>query len=242
MAESDAGAAGMAEQIRRLFPDGKWKEFPYRTKSQRIAVDGEAATNLLALLPAWAGDWHDFEPWLSETSNYKPSDLPDLNVKTVCTAVGKAAQRESERRASLGLIPIAANGTSVASFVTVSVEPPHPILGSVHAEEASALEARKLSPRMMHIMLALRIENAISPALAIKNETIVALVKTVDPTAGADFREPYSELYSRQLKDFGRGPSGGHWLTPLGIEVAAWIEERMAGMEFIAARMRRAMA
>jgi hypothetical protein len=95
---------------------------------------------------------------------------------------------------------------------------------------------------MMHIMLALRIENAISPALAIKNETIVALVQTVDPTAGADFREPYRELYSRQLKDFGRGPSGGHWLTPLGIEVAAWIEERMAGMEFIAARMRRSVS
>jgi hypothetical protein len=242
MGESDAGFAGLPEQLRRLFPDGTWPEFPYRPKSGRIAIDSEAATNLFSLIPDWAGDWDDFRPWLRESSNYPTSEHPELSVKTVCTAIGKAAQRERDKRLSLGLMPIAAYGTSVASIVSVPLVTSHPMAGSTRVEEPAAIEASGLTPRMMHIMLALLVENAVSPALAIKNEAIVTLVKSVDPTAGEDFREPYRELCDRQLKDFRRGPSGGHWLTPRGAEAAVYIENRMAGMEFIAARMRRSVA
>jgi hypothetical protein len=119
MAESDAGAAGMAEQLRRLFPDGKWSEFPYRGKKPRIAIDLEVAGPLFDLIPQWNGDWRDFIQYLRR-SGCSSAELPTVSIKELSNVAAEQAQQNRERRQSLGFSPTGAAGTSVSSFVTLT--------------------------------------------------------------------------------------------------------------------------
>lgn len=117
MLESDAGAAGMTEQLRRLFPDGTWREFPWKKGSRRIGIDSDVASALLALIPNWAGDWNDFAPYLRR-SGYTPEDLPRVTVKIISAVAAEQAQENMERRASRGLTISSGVGTCTATFTT----------------------------------------------------------------------------------------------------------------------------
>lgn len=239
MAESIAGGAGMSEKIHRVFPDGKWPAFPYRPKSKRINVNSEAATSLFSLLPEWAGEWKDFGPWLRESSGYLPTELPDLPVKTVCTAVGKAAQRERERRVSRGLMPVAAYGTSVSTFVSVPLAatygfaPPLNVAGGVVSPQSkppasidvveSVAELSKLQHAILVAMLAMA---ALDNNETVRKEDIHAALRFRGLKVGESFA-----FHSLTLKNAGtiysqRCSPYGYWLTPKGKEAAEYLCEK----------------
>lgn len=100
------------------FPDGKWPEYPYRSRSKRVPVDRDRARNLFDRYPAWAGNWQDFAPALS----FPPS--PDVHVDALCTAVRSWVEEVQERRLSMGLTCTGAGSTSAASIVQVVVVKP----------------------------------------------------------------------------------------------------------------------
>jgi hypothetical protein len=235
MAESDAGAAGMTEQLRRLFPDGKWPEFPRKKGSRRIPIDPDVASALLALIPDWAGDWNDFAPCLRR-SGYTPEDLPRVSVKIISAVAAEQAQENMERRASRGLTISGGVGTCTSTFTTFSL--PQQATGQV--ERKTAFDAiLALPPRSMHVLLVLMAHDATSHATAMKNEDIVECVQTIDPMAGTDFRGPYKKLADLGLKDSGGSCDGGHWLTREGMEAAEYIESNVSGMNHVAGRIRR---
>ena len=236
MAESDAGAAGMTERLRRLFPDGTWPGFPYRKRSLHVAVDWDAATNLFALLPEWGGNWHDFEPWLRESSNYPTSELPDLSAKTVCTAVGKAAQRERDNRASLGLMPIAGFGTSVSSFVVVPLAASRAptIAGGDVAEEVlsfgktSAAEdviesAAVLTDRRKTIVVVMLAMGACDRRETLQKDAIQAALQYAGHDVGKSFASHSSALREAALVDSQNVSPYGYWLTHKGKAVAEYL-------------------
>jgi len=130
MAESDAGEAGMTKQLRRLFPDGKWSEFPYREKSRRISIDREVAGPLFDLIPQWDGDWRDFLQYLRRIG-CSSADFQTVSIKELSNVAAEQAQQNRERRQSLGFVPTGASGTSVASFTTLTTLD---VRGSTHAE------------------------------------------------------------------------------------------------------------
>ena len=239
MAESDAGAAGMTEQLRRLFPDGNWPEFPYRAKSRRIAVDEDAATNLFVLFPQWGGSWHDFEPWLRESSNYPTSELPDLSVKTVCTAVGKAAQRDRDKRVSLGLLPIAAYGTSASSFVSVPLAAPRDptiaageavgavlALGKTSAAEDVIESAAVLTDRRKTIVVAMLAMGAWDQRETLQKDAIQAALQYAGHDVGKSFASHSLALREADLIDSQNISPCGYWLTHKGKAVAEYICEK----------------
>jgi hypothetical protein len=117
MAEDDAGVAGMTEQLRRLFPDGKWPEFPWKKGSRRIRIDSDVASAIVALIPNWAGDWNDFAPYLRR-SGYTPEDLARVTVKIISAVAAEQSQENMERRASRGLPISAGVGTCTSTFTT----------------------------------------------------------------------------------------------------------------------------
>ena len=117
MAESDAGAAGMTEHVRLLFPDGMWPEFPWKKGSRWIRIDSDIASAIVALFPNWAGDWNDFAPYLRR-SGYTPEDLPRVTVKIISAVAAEQAQENMERRASRGLPISSGVGTCAATFTT----------------------------------------------------------------------------------------------------------------------------
>lgn len=119
MAESNAGAAGMTEHLRRLFPDGKWPEFPYRGKRPRIVIDLDVAGPLFDLIPQWNGDWRDFIQYLRR-SGCSSAELPTVSIKELSNVAAEQAQHNRERRQSLGFSPTGAAGTSVSSFVMLT--------------------------------------------------------------------------------------------------------------------------
>jgi hypothetical protein len=236
MAESDAGAAGMTEQLRRLFPDGTWPEFPWKNGSRRIRIDSDVASPILALIPNWAGDWNDFAPYLRRCG-YTPEDLPRVTVKIISAVAAEQAQENMERRASRGLTISGSVGTCTATFTTFAW--PQEAVGDDESQGAfDAILA--LPPRSMQILLVLRVHTATSHATAMKNEYIVECVREIDPTAGTDFRGPYKKLVDLGLKDSGGSCDGGHWLTREGVEAADFIEANVDGMNHVAGRIRRA--
>ena len=236
MAESDAGAAGMTEQLRRLFPDGTWPEFPWKKGSRRIGIDSDVASTLLALIPNWAGNWEDFAPYLRR-SGYTPEDLPRVSVKIISAVAAEQAQENMERRASRGLTISSGVGTCTATFTTFAWPPE----ATAHDESNAAFAAiRALPPRSMQILLVLRAYTATSHATAMKNEDIVECVREIDPAAGTDFRGPYKKLTDLGLKDSGGSCDGGHWLTREGVEAADFIEANVEGMNHVARQIRRA--
>jgi len=236
MPESDAGAAGMTEQLRRLFPDGTWPEFPYRTKSRRIPVNPDIASALLALIPAWAGDWNDYAHYVRR-SGYTPEEMPQVTVKIISAVAAEQAQENMERRASRGLTISAGAGTCTTTFTTFAW-PPEATANDESKEAFAAIRA--LPPRSMQILLVLRAHTATSHATAMKNEDIVECVQKIDPTAGTDFRGPYKKLADLGLKDSGGSCDGGHWLTRGGVEAADFIEANLEGMNHVARQIRRA--
>lgn len=236
MLESDAGAAGMTEQLRRLFPDGTWPEFPWKKGSRQIEIDFDVASALLALIPNWARDWNDFAPYLRR-SGYTPEDLPRVSVKIISAVAAEQAQENMERRASRGLTISSSVGTCTATFTTFAW--PQEAVGDDESQGAfDAILA--LPPRSMQILLVLRVHTATSHATAMKNEDIVECVREIDPTAGTDFRGPYKKLVDLGLKDSGGSCDGGHWLTREGVEAADFIEANVDGMNHVAGRIRRA--
>jgi hypothetical protein len=236
MAEIDAGAAGMAEQLRRLFPDGKWPESPWKKGGRRIAIDVDVASAILALIPNWAGDWNDFAPYLRR-SGYTPEDLPRVTVKIISAVAAEQAQENMERRASRGLTISAGVGTCTSTFTTFAW--PQESAGHDEGKEACAA-ILALPPRSMQILLVLLAHGATSHATAMKNDDIVALIRKIDPMAGTDFRGPYKKLADLGLKDSGGSCDGGHWLTREGVEAADFIESNVEGMNHVARQIRRA--
>jgi hypothetical protein len=117
MSENDAGVAGLPEQLRRLFPRGKWLECPWKKGGRLIPIDADVASALLALIPNWAGDWNDFAPYLRR-SGYTPEDLPRVTVKIISAVAAEQAQENMERRASRGLTIPAGVGTCTSTFTT----------------------------------------------------------------------------------------------------------------------------
>lgn len=239
MAESIAGGAGMSEKIHRVFPDGKWRAFPYRPKSKRINVNSEAATSLFSLLPEWAGEWEDFGPWLRESSGYLPTELPDLPVKTVCTAVGKAAQRERERRVSRGLMPVAAYGTSVSTFVSVPLAVPHGFaqppseagravlpLGKPPASIDVVESAIKLTDLRRAILVAMLAMGALDNKETVRKDDIHAALQFRGNKVGKSFVSHRNALKGAGFIDSQRNKPYGYWLTPKGKEAAEYLCEK----------------
>ena len=174
MAESNAGVTGMTEQLRRLFPDRTWPEFPWKEGSRRIGIDPNVASALLALIPGWAGDWNDFAPYLRR-SGYTPEDLLRVNVKIISAVAAEQAQENMERRASRGLPISGGVGTCTATFTTFA----WPQEATVHDESKAAFDTIvALPPRSMQILLVLLAHGATSHATAMKNEDVLECIQS----------------------------------------------------------------
>ncbi len=246
MVESDASGAGMTEQLHRLFPDGKWPEFPWKKGCRRIAIDLDVASALLALIPNWAGDWADFAPYLRRTG-YTPEELPRVTVKIVSAVAAERAQENMERRASRGLTISAGLGTCTSTFTTF--EFPTRADGTVcndsNAADAAVLfdertvkKACSLTGMRQAIVVAMLAFEATSSRETCQKDIIQGALRDMKYCVGNSFASHSKTLRKGGLIDSQTCSPYGYWLTDSGVEVATYLRDSEALLQTWFARWR----
>lgn len=231
MGERNAGFAGLPEQLRQLFPDGNWPEYPFKKRSQAVPIDSTVASSLLALIPDWAGDWDDFAPYLRR-SGYEPKDLPQVTVKIISTVAAEQAQENMERRASRGLPISGGVGTCTSTFVTFRLGP--------QAEESDKVErggsiapagrddgtvktACGLTDMRKSFVVAMLANEATNSRETCRKEMIQEAAREMGYDVGKSFASHSTALRDAGLIDSQQCPPYGYWLTDVGIKVAEYL-------------------
>lgn len=213
--------AELRQRVSTLFPDGKWPQNPWAKRPKRVPVDMELAGNLFALIPEWAGDWADFEPYLRDR-NYPRAELPDVSVKIVSSVAAVAAQAKREERASRGLLPLSGVGTSVSSYVRVELVEPATRSTTADERDKTASEvANQLDKPTLAYALVMLAELAVCGANTKTDWEIRRVLGSVMPSIeGKGTKTICENLTAEGMYEYKQGPGGGRYLTPWGVEVA----------------------
>ncbi len=233
MGERDAGFAGLPEQLRRLFPDGTWPEYPYKKRSKALPVDVEVASALLALIPNWAGDWNDFAPFLW-ARGCNPSDLSHVTAKHISIVAAVEAQENMERRASRGLTLSAGVGTCTSTFTTFRLESKATDSNQVDfrrrdvpavQDDRTVKTACSLTDMRKSILVAMLANEATNRRETCPKEMIQDSLRDLGHDVGKSFASHSKALRKAGLIDSQTCSPYGYWLTDWGVEVATYLRD-----------------